>query len=242
MKLCIFLFILIAVSVSGFSQDGQPKMRAGFLQMVNLVSLKTPSFIEVAGLSMAGGEPVPTGESSGVVALIPNIYRFSVANESAKPRSRGGSVTVENGKNVIIVFFDEEKEYRDGSKETKLRFTIFRELGGNPGAKLSLVSLSNRESLKITAGLKRLTLAGRRSQVIEVELEDEVDIQFEGESLGEIEIDKPIHYIGFLFDNPETGEPEMSVIQEQRLTYQAPIDDGVNKTKKEEDDPDQEVE
>lgn len=215
--------ILLALSPAFGQAEGEPVPQAGFLQMVNLVSLSKPTFIEIAGLPMSDGEPVDAGESSGVVALIPNEYQFSISNEAAKPKSAGGNVTVENGKNVVIVFFDEEKEFKDGSRETKLRFTILKELAGKPTAKVSLVSLANRLSIPLSANDRKIILTGRQAHPLDVQLGDEIEIIAEGKSLGEIEVEKAIHYIGFVFDDPKSGKLELSVIQEEKLEYQPPI-------------------
>jgi len=233
MRILSFLCFAYLLSPGIFAQDTP---QAGFLQMVNLVSLDKPTYIEIAGLPMSGGEPVAAGESSGVVALIPNEYRFSIANEEAKPKSAGGEVTVENGKSVVIVFFDEEKEYRDGSKEIKLRYTVLKELAGKPEAKLSLVSLSVRDSLPVHVGTEPVTLSERKAYAHPVALKDKVEIKYEGKPVGEVEIEKSVHYIAFLYDDPETGTPGLSVIQEEKLEYQAPIDEDEEESDQKEDE------
>jgi len=36
---------------------------------------------------------------------------------------------------------------------------------------------------------------------------------------------KPAHYIAFLYEEPETGEISLSVVQNEKLEYQAPLPD-----------------
>jgi hypothetical protein len=43
-------------------------------------------------------------------------------------------------------------------------------------------------------------------------------------TLAEFEIAKPIHYLGFLFENPESREVGFSLIQNEKLEYQAPLE------------------
>lgn len=41
----------------------------------------------------------------------------------------------------------------------------------------------------------------------------------------EFEIAKPIHYLGFLFEHSDSGEVAFSLIENEKLEYQAPLKD-----------------
>lgn len=223
MKLRTLLFAAIAGPASFcFCQDPAPA--AGFLNVVNLVTLRQPTRIELGGFQFNGGEPVPAGESSGIIAIVPGTHTFSISNPAAKPDSVSGPLTIEDGKTVAVICYDEVKEYKDGSRESKLRFNVLIESNASKGPRLSLVSLMKQPAVAVNVSGEPMTLQARQARQAAVKRGDSVKVVHEGRTLAEIDIAKPIHYIGFLFEDPESGDMELSLIQNEKLEYQPPLE------------------
>src|SRR5690606_5102744 len=80
-----FLACLFAV-VSAAAQEPPAEIpQAGFFEMVNLVALKEPTFLRIGNFQLNGGEPIPAGGTSGVLAVKPGDYAFTLSNAAAKP-------------------------------------------------------------------------------------------------------------------------------------------------------------
>ena len=169
------------------------------------------------------GEAMKQGENSGVLAIKPARYAFTLSNEAATPRKVSGDFLMETGKTVAIICYDEKKRYRDGSEEVKLRYTVLAE-SNSPGPKLSLVSLLQAPSLVIGISGRPVTLTARQMHPEKVIMGDKIEIVHAGRTLGEFPIAKPVHYLGFLFQNNESGAIELSLIENEKLEYQAPLE------------------
>jgi hypothetical protein len=213
---------LSALPLSGQETSALPQ--AGFLNVVNLVTLKEPTYIDLGGFKLNGGEALVAGESSGVLAIIPETYAFTLSNSGAKPESISGSVMIENGKTFAIVCYDEVKEFKDGSKESKLRYNLLVEADEIGGPKLSLISLLDDSIVGVEVCDEAVTLSDRIAYQRKLNLKDELKISIKGRLLTQLEVSKPIHYIGFLFKDPETGEVALSLIQNEKLEYHPPLE------------------
>ncbi len=224
MKFTAFVFFASAFSLSLSGQDDPDSPQAGFLNVVNLITLKEPTFIELGGFELNGGEPLAAGDSSGVLAIKPETYVFNLSNSGAKPGSVSGSVMIENGKTFAIICYDEVKEYKDGSRESKLRYNLLVEADEIDGPKVSLVSLLDEPIVGVEICGESVTLADRIAFQRKLNLKDDLKISYQGNLLTEIEVSKPVHYIGFLFKDPETGEVALSLIQNEKLEYHPPLE------------------
>lgn len=223
MNLRLLLFAAIAGPTSScFCQDPAPA--AGFLNVVNLITLREPTRIELGGFQFNGGEPVPPGGTSGILAIVPGTHTFSISNPGAKPDSVSGPLEVQDGKTVAVICYDEVREFKDGSRESKLRFNVLVESDASKGPRLSLVSLMKQPFVGVEVSGELLSLQARQAHKIEVKVGDSVKIRHEGRTLAEVDIAKPIHYLGFLFEDPKSGEVELSLIQNEKLEYQPPLE------------------
>jgi hypothetical protein len=171
---------------------------------------------------------MPTGESSGLLAILPGNHSLTLTNPGAKPREFSLPLVLEAGKTVAVICYEEVKEYRDGSREAKLRCSVLVE-GDKPGPRLSIVSLLHDPLVGISLSGKEVTLSVREAHQAPVKLEDSITVVHRGRTLAEFEIAKPTHYLGFLFESPESGEVGFSLIQNEKLEFQAPLADDEEK-------------
>ena len=181
------LFRLLALLLTGLSllvsQETDEVGGAGFLTIVNLIGVKRPTYIELGSFALNGGEAMKQGENSGVLAIKPARYAFTLSNEAATPRKVSGDFLMETGKTVAIICYDEKKRYRDGSEEVKLRYTVLAE-SNSPGPKLSLVSLLQAPSLVIGISGRPVTLTARQMHPEKVVMGDKIEIVHAGRTLG----------------------------------------------------------
>lgn len=224
MKHLLLFFILFPGSPFSAARAENEPAQAGFLTIVNLITLRTPTFISLGSFELNGGEAVKSGDTSGILAIKPETYQFTLSNEEAKPAKVTGNFTMEQGKTVAIICYDEVKEYRDGSREEKLRYHVLIESDAQPGPRLSLVSLLKEPEVGIEISGAPATLSPGMAHQPKVSLNDNIEISCRGRRLSQFEITKPNHFIGFLFENPETGEVEISLIQNEKLEYQPPLE------------------
>lgn len=218
-------FALLLILTNPPILHGQgPAPEAAFLNVVNLVALREPTTIRLGGFVLNGGEPMPTGETSGVLAIVPGNHPFTLTNPAATPETFSLPLVLEAGKTVAVICYDEIKEHRDGSRESKLRCSVLVE-GKKSGPRLSLISLLQDPFVGIALSGKEVTLSARQAHQAAVKLEDSITVAHRGRTLAEFEIAKPIHYLGFLFEIPESGEVGFSLIQNEKLEYQAPLED-----------------
>jgi len=221
------LFSLLAVILTGvsilYSQETDEVPAAGFLNIVNLIGLKSPTYIELGSFALNGGEAMKPGETSGVLAIKPGSYPFTLSNAGAEPAKLSGDFTMEEGKTVAIICYDEVKEHRDGSEEAKLRYSVLVE-SDTTGPRLSLVSLLRAPTVVIEVLGSAVTLTARQAHQKKVALADEIRVVHEGRTLAEFEIAKPVHYLGFLFENVATGDVELSLIENEKLEYHPPLE------------------
>ncbi len=203
------------------AQEEAPQ--AGFLNVLNLVSLRGPTRIELGGFLFNGGDPVPAGEGSGIIAITPGQHSFAIENAEARPRKVSGYLIIKDGATVAVICYDEIAETRDGRQEAKLRYTVLVE-GEAGGPRLSLVSLLKAPFAGVAVSGTRVTLAPRKAHRIPLAVGDPVKIEYQGQSLAEFEVLTPAHHLGFLFENPATGEVGLSLIVNEKLEYQPPLD------------------
>lgn len=218
--LATFLILTNPPSVS--AQDPVPQ--AAFLNVVNLVALREPTTIRLGGFALNGGEPMTVGETSGLLAIMPGKHPLIITNPAAKPGELLLPLTLEPEKTVAVICYDELKENPDSSRETRLRCSVLVE-GDRTGPRLSLVSLLRDPLAGISLSGKEVTLSSREAHQATVNLDETVTVVHRGRTLAEFEIAKPIHYLGFLFENPGSGEVGFSLIQNERLEYQPPLAD-----------------
>ncbi|MDP4584177.1 MAG: hypothetical protein NWR21_06645 [Verrucomicrobiales bacterium] len=219
----LFLSIVLTGTYHVLAREAPEAATAGFLNVVNLVGLKSHTFIELGTFALNGGEPVRPGGSSGVLAIKPGSYSFTLSNAAAKPAEVTGDITMEADSTVAIICYDEVKVYRDGSEEVKLRFNVLVESDA-VGPRLSLISLLREPSVGLEVSGDRVSLVPRQAHKRKVALEDEIRIEYGGKTLAEFAIERPLHYLGFLFENIETGEVELSLIENEKLEYQPPLE------------------
>ncbi len=221
------LISLIAVIVTGSlrGQEAAEEPQAGFLNLVNLITLKSPTFVDLAGFKLNGGEAMAPGDTSGLLAIKPETYSFTLSNAAAKPETITGSFTMEQGKTVAIICYDEVKENRDGMREAKLRYNLLIESDEPTGPRLSIVSLLNQPLVGIEVSGVPVTLTERLAHQAKVSLNEEITIVHKGRTLAGFEVIKPVHTILFLFEDPGTGEVEISMIQNEKLEYHPPLEE-----------------
>jgi len=226
------LFCLFSVSLpfllfaprSGAQQPGEP-VAAGFFKAVNLVSLETPTRMRLGKFEFDEGRPIAAGDNSGTLALKPDEYTFTVSNEGATPASRSVAIPLQNGAHVVAMCYDETVESDDGGAETKLRVNLLREAPPTDEPKVSLVSLLKESIVSVQIAGKGAMLHDRRAHRIEAAIDEVIPVRHDGETVGEIEVTEAAHYIAFLFREPESGAIALSLIQNERLEYQPPLEE-----------------
>lgn len=221
MNLRILTATLLALPVAG----AQDLPDAGFLKVVNLVSLETPTFISLGSFAFDDGQPILAGEDSGLLALPPDDYTVTVSNEGAKPSSTSMNVKVTDGDNTVVMCYDESSERQDGTIVSKLAFATLVEEPAQDRPRLSIVSLLKQQTTPVRIDGETVILSDRRAHRIEPELNREISIQVDTTTLESIDIAKPIHYIAFLYRDPENGNIALSLIQNEKLEYHPPLPD-----------------
>lgn len=219
---CLSVAILSMTGAAGQEPEDES---FGFLEMVNLVSLESATYFTFGGYKIAGGEAIPTGGSSGQATIKAGTYPFTASNAGAKPGRIEGEIAIKAKRNSKIVFFDSVKEFKDQSKEHQLRYTILTESGKNEGARLTLVSLLNEEFSSAQINGKRGPADGRKPFLFPVKVGDRITIEAAGSKMDSFEIDDEIHFLCFIFLNPDTGKADLSVVRNEKLEYHPPLED-----------------
>lgn len=221
---CALAATLLSALPSAAQDEAPDPNSYGFLEMVNLIALTEPSYFTFGGYKIAGGEPIETGDSSGYATIQANSYDFTASNAGANPSKVKGKIKIEDGKNSKIVFFDEAREKKDGETEHRIRFTILTESDSEEGARLTLVSLLNEEFSSATINGQSGPADGREPFLFPVKEGDEISIQAAGKKMDSFEIDDEIHFLCFLFEDPETGSPRLTVVRNENLEYHPPLE------------------
>lgn len=219
--------ILAFLYISPPLEAQQPE--AGFLKVVNLVSLRTPTFIRLGNFEFDDGNPIPAGGDSGTLALKPDSYTISVSNEGTDLASNSVDFEIENGRNVIVMCYDEAMEKKDGSLSSRLRFNVLSESTPSEKPRISVVSLLRKSSVSIQIGAENVLLSDRQAHRIDPEIGDSFKIRFNGNLVGEIEVSEPTHYIVFLYRDPKTDDVAMSLLMNEKLEYHPPLEDDERK-------------
>ncbi|MDF1823342.1 MAG: hypothetical protein P1U68_01800 [Verrucomicrobiales bacterium] len=206
--------------------------QAGILQVMNLVSLKTPTYMSLDAFKFNRGEPVEIGSGSGSLALRPGELTFSIANPGAKPATATLPINIENGKSVVVICYDEVKSFKDGSEEARLRFSVLTEAPPTTVPELTLVSLMTEESISLSIEGRPYRVKPKSPVDIDIADKETVAIKSGKKTLIDFESERPGHYIVFLFQDPEAGEPSASLVHNETLEYHPPREE-------DDEDPDQ---
>jgi len=210
------------------AQDEEPLQTipdTGFFRTLNLVSLGTPTYLSIGERDFNRGDPIAAGASSGLLALRPGDYTLVVRNEGARPERVSIPFTIENGRNLVIILFETASTNSEGEVTARLLHTRLTETLDSDLPRLSLVSLLDDPVVRLTLGPHRLEMRPRLAERLEVELEDRFYLRYGNQTLGEIAIAKRVHYLGFLYADPESGEPALSLIENEKLEYHPPLED-----------------
>lgn len=220
--------LLLAAPRPAVGEEEEPLQAipdTGFLQVLNLVGLATPTYLEIDGQGFNRGEPVPAGGSSGVLALRPADYSLTVRNEGARPPRATVPLSVENGRNLVIILFESVSTGSDGGETVRLQHVRLAETLESELPRLSVVSLLDDPVARASLGPHRLELRPQQAERVEVEVGDFLYLRLGNATVGEIAVEKQVHYLGFLFNDPETGQPALSLIENEKLEYQPPLED-----------------
>lgn len=212
----------LAFHPSGLAEEAP---QAAYLNVVNLVALREPTRISLGAFALNEGKPMAPGEGSGLLAIRPGSHPFTLENPAAKPSTVSGSLDLEHGRTVAVICYAETEPDGDGNEghEVKLRYSVLVE-GERSGPRLSLVSLLREPFVGVEISGEPATLERNRARGSPVKLGDAVRVVHRGRLLADWEIAKPLHYLGFLYEHPDSGEVELSLIQNERLEYQAPLE------------------
>lgn len=222
------LLLLFVVLLSGrptFAQEEAAPNSVGFLQVVNLVSQKSPTYLSLEGFAFNRGEPIEVGGGSGTLALRPGEFDLILSNEIAKPTSSSLPVKIENGKTVVVLCYDEIREKSDGEKEVRLRFSQLTEAPESDVAKLTVVSLFVGREITISIEGRPFLVAPRAPIQVDIEGKESIAIRSEGRTLIDFETDRPGHYLVFLFRDPDLEELSASYLHNEKLEYTPPLEE-----------------
>lgn len=213
------------------AQESEPTH--GFLELVNLISLEEPTTLELGGYDVAGGKPLPPGGSSGIATLLADTYDFTVRNDGAKPSTLTGQVEVPPNGNAKIIFFEQTEKSGDGKgkdeedekPKAKLLYTILSKKYDGDGPRMTIVSLLDEPADQtVSIGGRNVHIRSRQPYQHEVEEGTEVPVRYQDRLLDTIEIARPIHYLLFLYRDPETKMPALSLVLNEQLEYQPPLE------------------
>lgn len=199
----------------------------GFLKIVNLVALETPSFIRLGKFKLNGGTPSIPGSETGFMAIRPGDYTLTVTNEGGRPDEESLPIKIETGKNVIIICFDDTKINEEGEPRSKLRFNTLTESLSSDLPRLTVVSLLEADQVIGKVGGDQVMFQKRKAMRRPVNMYDNTTIQVAGELVEEVSIMREAHYIVFLFRDPETKEVATSVVMNSEFDFTSLKGDGV---------------
>lgn len=207
------------------AQDENALQSAGFLQVVNLVSQTSPTYLALDNFEFNRGDPIEVGVGSGTLALRPGKFDLRLSNAIAKESDISLPVTIENGKTMVVICFDEVETLDDGTEEVTLHFSQLIESPETETSKLTVVSLLEGINLPLSI-MGRPFLAAPKAPIrAEIGDIESVAIQSQGKTIIDFESNRLGHYIAFLFRDPQTGEVNASLIHNERLEYQQPLGD-----------------
>lgn len=233
MKRLLTLIFLFEISTNSSLQAQENFTdEAGILQVMNLISLKTPTYMSLDKFAFNRGEPVEIGAGSGTLALRPSELTLSIANPGAKPETASLPVKIENGKSIVVICYDEVKKFEDGSEEAKLKFSVLMEAPQTEIPELTLVSLVEEKAVPLSIDGRPYQVQPKRPIEVDISDKETVAIRSGNKTLIDFDSDRPGHYIVFLFVDPETGEFSASYLHNEKLEYHPPLED-------DEEDPDQ---
>ena len=184
-----------------------------------------PTFLSLEGLKFNRGEPIEVGGGSGTLALRPGKFTLKRTNAIAQPTSASIPIQIENGRTAVVVCYDEVKLFEHGSEEVKIRFSLLTEAPESEIANLTIVSLLHEKIVPLSLDPPLYRAAPKSPLKGDLQDRDIVAIRSENETRIDFESDRPGHYIVFLFDDPETGELAASLIQNEKLEYQPPLEE-----------------
>lgn len=224
----------VALSECFAQEAGSEVNEVGFIQIVNGVATDRPTFISFGDVENGKSE-IPAGASSGIMGLPPGDYAFEVSNKRCKPDALRGSITLEAGKTFALVFFHDVEmpkegegsgEEEDAEPRYRLRHTAMTRQHDHDEPKLSLVSLSHQDSISVSVDGKFVNLPQYQAVDMKVEAGATVEVKRNDEEIGVIEVIAPVHYLGFLFDDPDSGKAGLGFtqIQHQRIVYDPPTE------------------
>lgn len=201
---------------------GQSTERPGFLNVLNLVSVDSPTYLNIADFLFQEGEPVITGSESGFIALKAGTYPFTIRNEAATPKEETFPITIEPEKNVVVICFSESTQQEDGSITVKLQGTVLTELLETDLPRLSVVSLLEAGELPGRIGDRQVLFPRKRALFRSVEINDVIKIEARDATIVEVEISKKAHYIVFLFEDPKTRAISSGLVVNREFEFQSP--------------------
>ena len=221
MKLPFTALLSLALASSLFAQDNaEEKPAVGYIQLINGIALESPTFIQFGALKMMGGKAMPPGSVSGMLGMYAGPYDFEVTNEACDPPTLSGTVELENGKTFAQIFYVETETNDDGETTHQLRATTLKKQHEHTEPKLSLVSLSQEPLIQVEVGSQAHLLNARNATEVAVELDQELAVKQNGETLDVIGIATPAHYIAFFYDRADGKGQEMVYVFNKQIVYE----------------------
>ncbi|HRQ90015.1 MAG TPA: hypothetical protein PLA50_14545 [Bacteroidia bacterium] len=217
------LLACLWLAASPFCMGQEEPPGASFLTVVNLVTLREPTLIELADFALNGGKPIPPGGSSGILAIRPGTHPLSVRNPGASPGSVTTALELEPDQTTVAVCYDEVR--KPGTRPI-LRINLIVDRDETDAPRLSLVSLLPSPQAVVGISGEAVTLQARVAHRRPMAVGDRIVISHRGSVLADFEAEAAVHAIGFLFENPESGEVELTLIQNEKLVYQPPLKAG----------------
>ncbi|MCB1232619.1 MAG: hypothetical protein KDN19_20395 [Verrucomicrobiae bacterium] len=211
---------LLVVPSSHSQENSSEPPAVGYIQLVNGVALKAPTYLSFGKLKMMGGKPMPPGGISGMLGMIAGPYDFEISNADCDPPKLTGTVEIEDGKTFAQIFYIESKTDKEGKMTHHLRSSTLTKQHEHTEPKLSLVSLSEEPLIQVEVGKNAYQLNSRYATEVPVAFDDELTIKQSGRVLDEITISTPAHYMAFFYDRSDGKGQEVVHIFNKKIVYE----------------------
>ncbi len=203
-------------------EPGAATPAVGYVQLINGVTLDTPTHIRLGRLKLMGGKPVPPGGVSGMLGLAAGPHDFEITNESCDPPTLTGTIEIEDGKTFAHIFYTESKTDKEGVTTHRLQYSTQKRQHEHTEPKLSLISLSAEPLITVEVGDRAHLLNTRVAVEIPVELDARITVRQQGRTLDTIAIATPAHYLAFLLDRPDGEGQKLVYIFNKKIIYEPP--------------------
>jgi hypothetical protein len=222
LRLIIVLLLFLAGGWRGDVEAQESEVAVGQVEIINAIDVETVTKVQVGQLKMMGGQGMPAGSTSGVLALFAGQHSVMIENALCTPSSLKHSLEIEVDKAFALILYADTKVADDGTAVHEPKILELKKQVEGVKPELVLVSFSRKATVDITMNGKVTPLPAKLPKEVDVKMEDSITFKQGGEPIGMVEILIPGNYIVFFFDKPEGGGLDCVVLEHTKFIYDPP--------------------